>query len=69
MTSIGVGAFGDCNSLSTVTFLGETPPVHTDNVFYECTALSDIYVPAGSVDAYKETWSEYADKISAITEP
>ena len=69
VTSIGVGAFGDCNSLSTVTFLGETPPVHTDNVFYECTALSDIYVPAGSVDAYKETWSEYADKISAITEP
>ena len=69
VTSIGMGAFGDCNSLSTVTFLGETPPVHTDNVFYECTALSDIYVPAGSVDAYKETWSEYADKISAITEP
>ena len=69
VTSIGMGAFGDCNSLSTVTFLGETPPVHTDNVFYQCTALSDIYVPAGSVDAYKETWSEYADKISAITEP
>ena len=69
VTSIGVGAFGDCNSLSTVTFLGETPPVHTGKVFYQCTALSDIYVPAGSVDAYKETWSEYADKISAITEP
>ena len=69
VTSIGMGAFGDCNSLSTVTFLGETPPVHTGKVFYQCTALSDIYVPAGSVDAYKETWSEYADKISAITEP
>ena len=69
VTGIGAGAFGDCSSLSTATFLGETPPVHTDNVFYECTALSDIYVPAGSVDAYKETWSEYADKISAITEP
>ena len=69
VTSIGAGAFGDCNSLSTVTFLGETPPMYTDNVFYQCTALSDIYVPAGSVNAYKETWSEYADKISAITEP
>ena len=67
VTGIGVGAFGDCSSLSTVTFLGETPPVHISNVvFYQCTALSDIYVPAGSVDAYKETWFEYADKIKAI---
>lgn len=66
VTGIGVGAFGDCSSLSTATFLGETPPVHIDHVFYQCTALSDIYVPAGSVDAYKETWFEYADKIKAI---
>ena len=66
VTGIGVGAFGDCSSLSTATFLGETPPVHIGHVFYQCTALSDIYVPAGSVDAYKETWFEYADKIKAI---
>ena len=66
VTGIGVGAFGDCSSLSTVTFLGETPPVHIGHVFYQCIALSDIYVPAGSVDAYKETWFEYADKIKAI---
>ena len=66
VTGIGVGAFGDCSSLSTATFLGETPPVHIGHVFYQYTALSDIYVPAGSVDAYKETWFEYADKIKAI---
>lgn len=66
VTGIGAGAFGDCSSLSTATFLGETPPVHIGHVFYQCTALSDIYVPAGSVDAYKETWFEYADKIVAI---
>lgn len=66
VTGIGAGAFGDCSSLSTATFLGETPPVHIGKVFYQCTALSDIYVPAGSVDAYKETWFEYADKIKAI---
>ena len=66
VTGIGAGAFGDCSSLSTATFLGETPPVHIGHVFYQCTALSDIYVPAGSVDAYKETWFEYADKIKAI---
>ena len=66
VTGIGPGAFGDCSSLSTATFLGETPPVHIGHVFYQCTALSDIYVPAGSVDAYKETWFEYADKIKAI---
>lgn len=66
VTGIGAGAFGDCSSLSTATFLGETPPIHIGHVFYQCTALSDIYVPAGSVDAYKETWFEYADKIVAI---
>ncbi|WP_234984042.1 leucine-rich repeat protein [Bacteroides togonis] len=66
VTGIGAGAFGDCSSLSTATFLGETPPVHIGHVFYQYTALSDIYVPAGSVDAYKETWFEYADKIKAI---
>ena len=66
VTGIGAGAFGDCSSLSTATFLGETPPIHIGHVFYQCTALSDIYVPAGSVDAYKETWFEYADKIKAI---
>lgn len=66
VTGIGPGAFGDCSSLSTATFLGETPPIHIGHVFYQCTALSDIYVPAGSVDAYKETWFEYADKIKAI---
>lgn len=66
VTGIGAGAFGNCSSLSTATFLGETPPVHIGHVFYQCTALSDIYVPAGSVDAYKETWFEYADKIKAI---
>ena len=65
-TGSGAGAFGDCSSLSTATFLGETPPVHIGHVFYQYTALSDIYVPAGSVDAYKETWFEYADKIKAI---
>ena len=66
VTGIGPGAFGDCSSLSTATFLGETPPVHIGHVFYQYTALSDIYVPAGSVDAYQETWFEYADKIKAI---
>ena len=66
VTGIGPGAFGYCSSLSTATFLGETPPVHIGHVFYQYTALSDIYVPAGSVDAYKETWFEYADKIKAI---
>lgn len=66
VTGIGAGAFGNCSSLSTATFLGETPPVHIGHVFYQYTALSDIYVPAGSVDAYKETWFEYADKIVAI---
>lgn len=67
VTSIGKSAFCGCTSLGTVTCLAETPPTLGETVFYGCPALTNIYVPAVSVDAYKATWSEYADKIKAIS--
>ena len=69
VTSIGKRAFSGCFSLATVTCLATTPPTLGETVFYRCDALTEIRVPAGSVDAYKAAWSAYADKIVAIPEP
>ena len=72
LTNIYGSAFRDCSSLTSVTSRAETPPaLGYEDIFYDCTALTDIYVPAGSVEAYKVAvyWSEYADIISAISEP
>ena len=66
LTSIGFRAFRYCTSLKTVTCLAATPPGLGTEDFANCDALTAIQVPAGSVDAYKETWFEYADKIKAI---
>lgn len=67
--SIGIGAFYNCSSLKTVTCLATTPPVLGISAFYSVpNALTDIYVPAEAVEAYKATtnWSNYAGIISAI---
>ena len=61
VTSIGDYAFGACSGLTTVTIEAETPPTLVGNsVFtYNCT----IYVPCGTLDAYKTAWSAYASQI------
>lgn len=64
--SIGDKAFAYCDVLTTVTCLAEIPPTLGETVFYSSPALTNIYVPSASVDAYKAAWSEYADKIVAI---
>ena len=59
-------AFYGCTSLSSIYVLRTSPPAGGSNMFYGSTC--PIYVPAGSVDAYKsaEHWSDYADRIQAI---
>ena len=69
VTSIGNNAFAYCTSLTNVTCLAMTPPSLGTDVFKNSSALTEIRVPAGSVDAYKAAWSAYADKIVAIPEP
>ncbi len=66
VTSIGNNAFAYCTSLTNVTCLATTPPSLGTDVFKNSSALTEIRVPAGSVDAYKAAWSAYADKIKAI---
>ena len=66
LESIGERAFATCESLTNVTCLATTPPSLGTDVFKNSSALTEIRVPAGSVDAYKAAWSAYADKIVAI---
>ena len=65
VTTIGVEAFAYCDSLTSVYCKATTPPSMGDYVFYN-TNIQAIYVPTGSVEAYKAAsyWSYYyADKI------
>lgn len=69
---IEVEAFDGCNALTNVTCLALIPPMHNlaRSLFSGCPNLSQIFVPAESVDTYKtnNSWSEYANLITAIVE-
>ena len=64
--SIRDGAFQYCDSLTSVYCKATTPPALGGTWVFDSNGSGrKIYVPAGSVDAYKtaEYWSEYADAI------
>ena len=67
VTNIDYQAFMNCNVLTSVTIEATTPPTLGTNVFYD-TNDCPIYVPSGSVDAYKaaEGWSDWASRIQAM---
>ena len=67
VTYIGRECFYRCSRLQSVTVLATTPPSISTDVFYN-TNNCPIYVPSGSVDAYKTAnrWSDYASRIQAI---
>ena len=64
---INQNIFYNCTNLKTVTVNAETPP-RAFSLFNNSSTLTAIYVPAGSVEAYKVAagWSEFADKIQAM---
>ena len=67
VTNIGSGAFAECTALTSLTFLGETPPKISSNALEETNDALVIYVPAASVDAYKTAvGTAYADRVQAI---
>ncbi len=67
VTSIGNSAFEYCSSLTSITVNATTPPSLGTNVL-NYTDISIIYVPSGSVAAYKAAsgWSTYASIIQPI---
>ena len=68
VTSIGGSAFSDCSGLTSVTIQATTPPTLANTRAFSNTNNCPIYVPAESVDAYKQAtnWSSLANRISAI---
>jgi hypothetical protein len=69
VTSIGMSAFSYCTGLTSVTIHATTPPTLGDWVFDYTPDALQIFVPAGSVDAYKAAadWNTWVDAIEAIT--
>ena len=61
--SIGDFAFRDCSGLKSVELSRKAPPTLGESVFYNCSN-SLIYVPCGTLDTYKQSWSDYAGRIS-----
>lgn len=69
VTKIDYQAFGWCIRLTTLTvYAAPTCSLITDALF-RCRSLSNIYVPADKVEAFKNAtgWSAYSEIISAIT--
>ena len=67
ISSISGYAFDGCSGLTSITVESATPPTLGSNVFND-TNNCPIYVPSGSVNAYKAAsgWSNYASRIQAI---
>lgn len=75
ITVLWYGVFVDCSSLSSITILATEPPMlysypdyYSNDVYpLDNTNNCPIYVPSGSVEAYKiGIWRRYADRILAI---
>ena len=55
LTSIGSGAFVSCKSLDFVKFSSQTPPTVNSSAFSGIPTSCIIYVPTGTIEAYKAT--------------
>ena len=61
--AIGYEAFANNTRLTTVTCEGSTPATLDSAPF--SSSVSSIYVPSNAVDAYKNKWTSYRNKIKA----
>ena len=63
-TAIGSGAFNDCSGLTSICVYMKKLPELGSNVFNGCDAKNCIlYVPKGTIDAYKSSSFGYFEKI------
>ena len=69
ITRIGTEAFNTCKQLISVIVETINPPILYSYAFNDNAQNRKIYVPAGSVNAYKTAsgWSNYANNIEAIS--
>ena len=72
VSSIGDRAFQSCQGLNSIIVKPVIPPTVGDQIFYiyNDSVRAPIYVPSGSVEAYKsaEGWTRYSNRIQAILE-
>lgn len=61
--TIGNNVFSGCTRLLKLTFTATVPPQIEEGDF-DNTNECAIFVPCGSLEAYKTAWSQYADRIS-----
>ena len=69
VASIGAQAFRGCSQLNRVYLTSTTPPVLANsNAFQNAYDNMKIYVPQGSLEAYKtaDNWTVYADKMQEV---
>ena len=69
ISSIAGNVFKGCTELRAVTIATTNPPIiRGEGLFSTASKLTDIFVPAGTVDAYKraEGWRNYAHLIKTI---
>lgn len=61
VTSIGIGAFYDCKLSEVYCYAEKVPETHSTAFLGSNIAYATLYVPAGSVEAYKSTapWNEF----------
>ena len=68
VTEIRSFAFTGCTALAKITSEPQTPPTASINSFQEVNKSIPVYIPAGSLDAYKAAtgWSSFTKWISAM---
>lgn len=66
MTTVDAGVFSGCSGMESMTFEGITPPSlsGSTNSLGSTTYTFPIYVPCQSINAYKTSFSSYANRIS-----
>ena len=68
VTSVGAYSFYGCTGLSRIAVLPTVPPAG-GNLMLDETNQAPIYVPRGSLDAYKAAsfWSSYKDRMEGFS--
>lgn len=56
ITSIGQSAFAYCSSLTSISVEATTPPTLGDNALLNVPSSCPIYIPCGTMSAYKSAW-------------
>ena len=66
VSEIGFGAFGGCEGLTSITVNAINPPAIRELTFENVDKSIPVYVPAGSVEAYKAAggWSKFSNIVS-----